>query len=312
MNSLLNILSLGFLKDGLSISLIPSKIIRYTRKREVQLPPIDADAVLVDEAAPQTLRNKQLTLPKVNENAPLTATSTELNQLDGVNLQTLLASIRVPSGSVSAYAGSSAPTGYLICDGSEVSQTTYADLYAAIGSTYNTSRNQATGSNWAAPGAGNFRLPDYRGSFLRGVGTSTGYGTTTLGGFQDDATAVNNLTHPHTHIIDHDHPAFNTSSSGAHYHTVQWNAWDASASIYSNQWGTNYWIKLSSGDPGSPRMWAKMGHGYTGNGGAEGAHAHSIDVPNFTGTSGAASTNITSIDAETRPANVGVNYIIKI
>ena len=34
------------------------------------------------------------------------------------------------------YGGSTAPTGYLLCDGSAVSRTTYADLYTAIGTTY--------------------------------------------------------------------------------------------------------------------------------------------------------------------------------
>ena len=68
-----------------------------------------------------------------------------------------------PAGIIMAFAGSTAPTGFLACDGSVVSQTTYATLYAAIGSTWNT----------GSEGAGNFRLPDLRGTFLRGSGTNT-------------------------------------------------------------------------------------------------------------------------------------------
>lgn len=49
----------------------------------------------------------------------------------------------------------------LLCDGREVSQTTYADLYAKIGATYGTAS------------AGNFKLPDYRGRSPIGIGTST-------------------------------------------------------------------------------------------------------------------------------------------
>lgn len=41
-----------------------------------------------------------------------------------------------PIGSVIAFAGSNAPVGYLMCDGSAVSRTTYADLFAVIGTTY--------------------------------------------------------------------------------------------------------------------------------------------------------------------------------
>ena len=69
----------------------------------------------------------------------------------------------VPAGIISAYAGVSAPSGYLLCDGSEVSQATYSDLFAAIGTTYNT----------GGEGVGNFRLPNALGRVLGGVGTYT-------------------------------------------------------------------------------------------------------------------------------------------
>ena len=99
------------------------------------------------------------------------------------------ASALLPSGVVLPYAGAAAPTGWLLCNGQEISQTTYADLYAVLTTTYNLQTNPTTGSAWAAPTAGTFRLPDYRGSFLRGVGTFTdGVGTdTTIGGYQADA-----------------------------------------------------------------------------------------------------------------------------
>lgn len=63
----------------------------------------------------------------------------------------------IPVGSLMPYAGASAPTGWLLCDGSAVSQATYAGLYAVIGTTY------------GAPGGGNFNLPDLRGKSPLGV-----------------------------------------------------------------------------------------------------------------------------------------------
>jgi hypothetical protein len=42
----------------------------------------------------------------------------------------------VPTGTVEAYAGSSSPTGWLMCDGSYVSKTTYYYLYSIIGDNY--------------------------------------------------------------------------------------------------------------------------------------------------------------------------------
>ena len=41
-----------------------------------------------------------------------------------------------PSGSISLYGGATAPTGWLLCDGSAVSRTTYAELFAVVGTTY--------------------------------------------------------------------------------------------------------------------------------------------------------------------------------
>lgn len=68
----------------------------------------------------------------------------------------------VPAAFIFAYAGSSAPTGYLLCDGSAVSQATYADLFAVIGLTY------------GDPGGGNFNLPDFCGRMVVGRGTGSG------------------------------------------------------------------------------------------------------------------------------------------
>jgi microcystin-dependent protein len=79
-----------------------------------------------------------------------------------------------PPGALLAYAASTAPTGWLLCDGSAVSRTTYADLYAAIGTTWGAGDTTTT-----------FNVPDLRGQFLRGYdsrATSTSKDTTTLSG----------------------------------------------------------------------------------------------------------------------------------
>jgi microcystin-dependent protein len=68
----------------------------------------------------------------------------------------------VPVGAVFPFAGASAPIGYLICDGSAVSRTTYAALFTAIGTTYG-----------AGDGSTTFNLPDMRSSMPLGVGQKT-------------------------------------------------------------------------------------------------------------------------------------------
>ena len=65
---------------------------------------------------------------------------------------------KVPAGCVMAFAGGgTAPSGWFICDGHEVSRTAYPALFAAIGVTYGSGDGSTT-----------FNLPDFRGRFLRG------------------------------------------------------------------------------------------------------------------------------------------------
>jgi microcystin-dependent protein len=63
----------------------------------------------------------------------------------------------VPSGVIMPYAGSSEPTGWLLCSGNAVSRTTYSSLYSAIGTTYG-----------SGDGVNTFNLPDLRGRVVAG------------------------------------------------------------------------------------------------------------------------------------------------
>jgi len=77
-----------------------------------------------------------------------------------------------PVGTMIDFAGDTAPSGYLVCNGGEVSQTTYADLYAVLGVLWANTAGAST------PAVGNFRLPpqqvDGLGLFNRGVGATNG------------------------------------------------------------------------------------------------------------------------------------------
>ena len=66
-----------------------------------------------------------------------------------------------PAGSIMAYGGTTAPSGWLLCDGTSYLRTTYAALYTAIGNGFGT-----TGTS--------FNVPDMRGRFLRGIDSGTG------------------------------------------------------------------------------------------------------------------------------------------
>lgn len=114
-----------------------------------------------------------------------------------------------PVGSVQMFAGSSAPEGWLLCDGTtldSVANPKYAALFTVISTTY------------GGTGAASFKVPDCRGVFVRGAGSQTigaeTY-TATLGASQNDATAVNGLTV--TAVGDHQHTTTNSGTAGGGY-----------------------------------------------------------------------------------------------
>lgn len=76
-----------------------------------------------------------------------------------------------PTGSVQMFVGSTAPQGWLLCDGSEYLKTSYPDLDAALSNSNTYPFGQTNGSGGA--GTTHFRVPDMRGIFVRGVGSQT-------------------------------------------------------------------------------------------------------------------------------------------
>lgn len=200
----------------------------------------------------------------------------------------------MPTGVILPYGGNTAPSGWLVCDGAEYSQTTYADLFAALGSTYNTQLNPVTGSNWAAPSGGNFRVPDMRGMFMRGEGTPSGLDAVSVGGSQVDKTKPNGLTNA------------NSTLSGG------------SISVNKNQWNndqTAHSHAQSGSDVAGANTGWRPGHDFgslTTSTSTVTASASWSSV-NATGTaSGTATAQAISGDNETRPMNRGVKYIIKV
>ena len=93
----------------------------------------------------------------------------------------------IPAGTVSWFASSTAPTGYVKANGAELLKTSYSDLYAEIGTIYGeTDGNGGTGTS-------HFRVPDLRGEFIRGWDDSRGVdGSRTFGSFQDFQLAQHN------------------------------------------------------------------------------------------------------------------------
>lgn len=100
----------------------------------------------------------------------------------------------VPAGTVITFASSTAPAGYLKANGALISRTTYAALFAIIGTTFG-----------AGDGSTTFALPDLRAYFPRGWddgrGIDTGRG---FGSNQDEA------------FKSHDHTGTYSGSTGGY------------------------------------------------------------------------------------------------
>lgn len=101
-------------------------------------------------------------------------------------------------GQVSFFTMSTAPTGWLKCNGAAISRTTYAKLFAVTGTTYGVGDGSTT-----------FNLPDLRGEFIRGF---------------DDGRAVDSGrtfgTAQAAAMLNHTHSGTTTSGEGTHNHTI--------------------------------------------------------------------------------------------
>jgi microcystin-dependent protein len=205
-----------------------------------------------------------------------------------------------PTGGIMQFAGSTAPTGWLLCEGQAVSRTTFASLFASIGTTYG-----------AGDGSTTFNVPNLKGRVPAGrdtsqtefdvLGETSGTKTVTLDATQIPAHNHTGTTSPggaHTHTF-----SGTTSNTGSHSHTQRFTL-NAAA-------GGNMGGMASSGSAQSPGLTSQQvtldagshEHTYSGTtSGASANHSHTFTTENNTG-GGLAHNNL-------QPYIV-LNYIIK-
>lgn len=132
---------------------------------------------------------------------------------DAATVSQVNAASGVPAGSLVDFAGSTAPTGWLICAGQSLSRTAYPDLFTAIGTTY------------GAPTGDTFNIPDCRGRVTAGrdvdsggfAGRLTTPNSQTLGatGGAQNVVLTEAQMPVHTHVI-----TGGTDPAGSHSHNV--------------------------------------------------------------------------------------------
>lgn len=108
-----------------------------------------------------------------------------------------IAALALPVGATILHAGTSAPAGYLKENGAEVSRTTYAALFDAIGTTFGSGNGTTT-----------FNLPESRGEFFRALDDGRG-----VDPGRSIGSAQSSMVGPHNHTAS-------MTSAGSHSHTV--------------------------------------------------------------------------------------------
>lgn len=121
----------------------------------------------------------------------LYAASLNLNGTD-------IAALLMPTGAVLPYAGGSAPTGFLLCQGQAISRSTYAALFTALGTAYGTGDGSTT-----------FNIPDLRGRVAVGKNSAT-FATLGAAGGEETHTLTTGEMPVHNHGV----------TDPGHQHTV--------------------------------------------------------------------------------------------
>ena len=177
-----------------------------------------------------------------------------------------------PTGAVVMWSGSSAPSGWLECDGSAVSRTTYSALFAVIGTRYG-----------SGDGSSTFNLPNPVDRVAMGIALSTTPTATTLSVSSSlDSLSLGNQSANHSHTI--------TSNSGNqsanHSHTITSNAGNNSANHSHSGTtanGGNHNHNLSNNTVGHSHSYTKPnGSSSNANTGTQSAN-HKHNVSNHSG-----------------------------
>jgi len=187
--------------------------------------------------ANMTLRSDVVTTASIADDAVTTAKIPDA----AITAAKLAVGAAFVAGMVMPYAGSSAPSGWLLAYGQDVSRTTYSDLFSAIGTTYGSGDGSTT-----------FTLPDLRGRTVAGQddmgGTSADRLTDQTGGLNGDTLGATGGSETHT---------LTEAELAAHSHSLGTNGrvqvGNDNGVAYSGKWvsGSGSTITYSTEDTGS-------------------------------------------------------------
>ena len=158
--------------------------------------------------APTHLDNGTDPIPVVTVTRTGAMTKLSGNQADAFRGDGSWLNVALPAGVMMDFAGSAAPTGWLLCQGQAVSIATNPGLFAAIGFTFGN------------PGSGMFNLPDCRGRTVVGAGAGAGLTERDLGATGGEEAHHISVTEmpSHTHGINDSGHLHSVSEGTGHTH----------------------------------------------------------------------------------------------
>jgi microcystin-dependent protein len=210
--------------------------------------------------------------------------------VDGTNncrdLRSSVASVtaQVPTGTVVDFAGSSAPAGWLLCDGNPYPTATYPSLFSAIGYI------------WGGSGA-NFNVPDLRSRVTVGAGAGAGLTSRTLAGKGGEETHPLTIAElaSHTHgLSTHTHTLGSHTHSMDHYHLLSNHTHLGVDHLHSMQGHTHAGINHLHG----------MDHYH--NWGVQGSHTHGVTGGNIGMTNPVQGVPVTGGASFYTPTSIGI------
>ena len=205
----------------------------------------------------------------------------------------------MPAGTVIAFAGPLAPSGWALCNGAAISRVTYAALWSAIGTTFG-----------AGDGTTTFNLPDLRnrvpvGAGTRARGVTGGAETVALSAAELPSHAHSMPAHAHG-ISDHTHTG--TVTGGSHDHPIDL---DMQVTSEHGHAGT----EAAAGGPGPSGTTNPATTGVVGPSGSDHSHTLALDAAGGGSTGASTVGNTGSIGSGTAHENMQpylvLNYMIK-
>ena len=228
-----------------------------------------------DNSAHISLKAPDVVSSNITYKLPASITNGGFLQTDGSGNLSFQIVAGVPSGSVFCMAVATVPSGYLECNGATVSRTTYAALFAVIGTQYGSTNSS------------NFKVPDLRGEFVRGFDNGRGADS---GRSIASSQGASNASHNHS-FSDSGTTSTKTLTGTVQRISETFNNSGSATGVFSKSTGSS-----ANFTPGSPDV------NDTGSFSINATHNHTFSVSGDTGSQG----------SEARPRNVAMMYIIKV